>query len=180
MFGGERKQWQRYEEGEKASGLCNVPPSLRSAPSGPSLSLVRCPPRFAQGTNHRLFLGLGSRSEQALGYAKRAQHKSAIGRRFAPYPSAASDGGQKMRRSTAKTLPNLQVNSIPSQRQTHFRGAERERGWTLAQQKPSPAQTSSFLPRPQPHPITPAPCLVLASRWRAWVCWRPRSSRKHL
>ena len=102
------------------------------------------------------------------------------GRRFGPYPSAASDGGQKMRRSTAKTLPNLQVNSIPSQRQTHFRGAERERGWTLAQQKPSPAQTSSFLPRPQPHPITPAPCLVLASRWRAWVCWRPRSSRKHL
>ena len=35
--------------------------ACRSAPSGPSLSLVRYPPRFAQGTNRRLFPGSGSR-----------------------------------------------------------------------------------------------------------------------
>ena len=58
------------------------------------------------------------------------------GRRLAPYPSAASDGGQKMRRPSAKALPNSQINPITSQRQTHFRGAERMRGWPLAQHKP--------------------------------------------
>ena len=72
----------------------------------------------------------------------------ASGRRLAPYPSAASDGGQKMRRSSAKELPNSQVNPATSQRQTHFRGAERQRGWTLAKRKPSPTQTSSLLPCP--------------------------------
>jgi len=70
---------------------------------------------------------LGSRSEQAFGDAKRAKHKSVSGRRFAPYPNEVLDGGQKMRRLTAKALPNLQINSMSSQRQTHFRGPSEAR-----------------------------------------------------
>ena len=69
------------------------PPSLRSAPSGPSLSLVRCPPRFAQGTNQRSLLGLGSRSRTTV--VPVCELESASGRRLAPYPSVASDGGRK-------------------------------------------------------------------------------------
>ena len=114
--------------------FAGVHPRIRSAPSGPSLSLVRCPPRFAQGTNHRLFLGLGLRSRTTVVLERELERGS--GRRLAPYPSAASDGGQKMRRSTAKAPPNSQMNPTTSQRQTHFRGAERMRGWTLAKQKP--------------------------------------------
>jgi|AP45_3_1055517.scaffolds.fasta_scaffold54458_1 hypothetical protein len=54
-----------------------------------------------------------------------AHHTRASGRRFAPYPNEVLDGGQKMRRSPTKALPNSQINSMPSRRQTHFRGAER-------------------------------------------------------
>ena len=47
--------------GRVGVGLCfaGVHPRLRSAPSGPSLSLVRYPPRFAQGINHRSFSWFG-------------------------------------------------------------------------------------------------------------------------
>ena len=51
--------------------FAGVHPRIRSAPSGPSLSLVRYPPRFAQGTNQRLFLGLGSRIRDSVCVVRR-------------------------------------------------------------------------------------------------------------
>ena len=79
-------------EGFRFAGVS--PSAQRSAPSGPSLSLVRCPRACAQGTNQRSFLGLGShprsrglgsRSGWAFGYTKHAQHHRVSGRRLVPY-----------------------------------------------------------------------------------------------
>ena len=146
--------------------FCERPSSRRSAPSGPSLSLVRCPPRFAQGTNHRSLLVLGSQIEDHGGYRSRTTQtpslirelERAIARRLAPYPSAASDGGQKMRRSHPKALLNRKSiqwlhngrrifggpsvseggrSHHNSLRQGNLSGPSEREGVTPAKQKPS-------------------------------------------
>ena len=93
--------------------ILRASPSLRSAPSGPSLSLVRCPPRFAQGTNQRLFLGLGSRIEDEVCSRERTTQTPSPDTRTRTcqcstvcplFQAQRRNGGQKMRRSTAKAL----------------------------------------------------------------------------
>ena len=104
--GPERLCWRRLV-------FCERHSSLRSAPSGPSLSLVRCPPRFAQGTNQRLVLGLGSRIEDEVCSRERTTQTPSPDTRTRTcqcstvcplFQAQRRNGGQKMRRSTAKAL----------------------------------------------------------------------------
>ena len=97
-------------------GVCFAgvtPRAARSAPSGPSLSLVRCPPRFAQGTNQRLVLGLGSRIEDEVCSRERTTQTPSPDTRTRTcqcstvcplFQAQRRNGGQKMRRSSAKAL----------------------------------------------------------------------------
>ena len=215
-LGPERLHWRRRV-------FCEGPSSLRSAPSGPRSRSSAIPRACAQGTNQRLFLGLGSRirdsvcvvrrppfshyvlgrtpaserrnprrgsfikrflgfrgarswrswskaakSEPRRGFEQRkshplggassrrggpaersekgdaAQHTRVTARQFAPYPSAASDGGQKMRRPPAKALLISKSIQQPHDGKRIFGGAERAAlGWTLAQRE-LPANATSL------------------------------------
>ena len=152
------------DERQRGAGLprCTThSPSLNRETQKPRTKLGSVPlPRRSRDTGgQRTSESEGRWGRHALPNAYRvAQHQSISGRRFAPYPSAASDGGQKMRRSHPKALLNRKSiqwlhngrrifggpsvseggrSHHNSLRQGNLSGPSEREGVTPAKQKPS-------------------------------------------
>ena len=87
-------------------GFCDANFSLAALGPQRPLALARplSPALARRGQTNACFLVWVHRSRTTAVLVRELERSS--GRRSAPYPSAASDGGQKMRRSSAKALPN--------------------------------------------------------------------------